>query len=177
MTALCQKYYPLDTHWNLRRKHVFSSPKSSGLCHSLSPVKALKCEYTGTSSLIRGKYAWWMCPKRKLQFLWLSIYHLSQNKYMQANFFYFLGHRAKSLPCSYILHGPLSAFHMGSHGNDLILTHSTCVKIGKPVIPNLSYVKRRCGGHARLPGCTLHKLEEHRGFPSTKAPFVSLQPF
>ena len=67
------------------------------------------------------------------------------------NFFCFLGHRAKSLPCSYILHGPLSAFHMHSHGNDLILTHSTCMKIGNPAIPNLHYVKPRYGGHVRLP--------------------------
>lgn len=75
-------------------------------------------------------------------------------------FFYFLGHRAKSLPRSYILHGPLSAFHMGSHRNDLILTHSTCVKIGKPAIPNLSYVKPRCGGHARLP--RMHTMQPGR---------------
>ena len=66
-------------------------------------------------------------------------------------FFYLLGHPAKSLPCSYILHRPLSAFHVGSHGNDLILTHSTCMKIGNPAITNLHYVKPRCGSHGRLP--------------------------
>ena len=69
-------------------------------------------------------------------------------------------------------HFPVSAFHTASRRDDLILSHTISIKIRNNTIPNLQYVKLKCGRLDELPLDTCYASRKAVSimfhFPSTR---------